>query len=281
MKNVYPAILLILFVVAFNSCRAIAQKLDVVYVPTPQVVVDKMLDMANVGPGDYLIDLGSGDGRIVVAAAKRGAYALGVDIDPKRIREAKLNAMKARVADRTIFLEKNIFETDLSKATVVTMYLLESINLALRPLLLEQLAPGTRVVSHDFWMGSWKADKEAHLDLYEEKDDYIISSTVYLWIIPAKVGGSWKITVGEKSFVMIINQDFQKISIDLFENEIPFIVKDTQINGDRISFIAEDHINRDNYTFSGKVNGNNIDGSVHILSNNIEKVDIWQARQKE
>jgi len=281
MKKARKILALLIIVAAFTSCRSIAQNLDVIYVPTPQPVVDKMLDMANVGPGDYLIDLGSGDGRIVVSAAKRGAYALGVDLDPKRVREAKINAIKGGVTDQTMFLEQNIFDTDLSKATVVTMYLLESLNIALRPVLLDQLAPGTRIVSHDFWMGSWEADQEVNVDLYEEDDDYVISSAIYFWVIPAKVEGEWELTLGEKSLRMIINQEFQKISIDMFDNEIPYIIKNPQINGDRISFIATDHIAKVHFAFNGKAVGKYMEGIVHISSNSYEKLDTWQARLKE
>jgi hypothetical protein len=280
MKKARKILTLLVIVAEFTSCRSIAQNLDVIYVPTPQPVVDKMLDMANVGPGDYLIDLGSGDGRIVVSAAKRGAYALGVDLDPKRVREAKINAIKGGVTDQTMFLEQNIFDTDLSKATVVTMYLLESLNIALRPILYDQLAPGTRIVSHDFWMGSWEADEEYHMDIYDD-DDCLISSVVYFWVIPAKVEGEWELTIGEKSLKMIINQEFQKISIEMFADEIPLIIKNPQINGDRISFIATDHIAKVHFAFNGKAYGNNIGGIVHIDSNNYEKLENWQARLKE
>src|SRR5690554_1830680 len=151
-----------------------AQSLDVPYVPTPQNVVEKMLDMANVGPGDYVIDLGSGDGRIVIAAAKRGAFGHGVDIDPVRIKEASENAKKAEVENKVLFVQDNIFSTDFSRASVVTMYLLNSVNLQLRSQLLGRLKPGTRIVSHNFDMGDWKPDNNAR----EE------TSNIYFWLIP-------------------------------------------------------------------------------------------------
>jgi len=136
-----------------------AQKLDVPYVSTPHVVVEKMLDVANVGPGDYVIDLGCGDGRIVIEAARRGAYGHGLDLDPRRIKEAERNAVNAGVHNRTIFLQADIFKSDFSRANVITMYLLTSVNLKLRSRLLETLEPGTKIVSHNFDMGDWKPDR--------------------------------------------------------------------------------------------------------------------------
>lgn len=142
------------------STPAMSQDLDVPYVPTPNDVVERMLDMVDVQPSDYVIDLGSGDGRIVIAAAKRGANGHGIDLDPKRIAEAKENASKAGVNDQIMFMQQNIFETDFSEASVVTMYLLPSVNQKLRPVLLDKLQPGTKIVSHSFDMGDWKPDKE-------------------------------------------------------------------------------------------------------------------------
>lgn len=136
-----------------------AQQLDVPYVSTPHVVVEKMLDIADVGPGDYVIDLGCGDGRIVIEAAQRGAYGHGIDLDPRRIKEAERNAVKAGVHNRTMFLQADIFKSDFSRANVITMYLLTSVNLKLRSRLLETLEPGTKIVSHNFDMGDWKPDR--------------------------------------------------------------------------------------------------------------------------
>jgi hypothetical protein len=152
-----------------------ATKLNVPYVPTPQAVVDKMLEIANVTGSDYVIDLGSGDGRIPITAAKRfGSKAMGVDIDPIRIQEAKVNAVNARVSDKVEFKEQDLFKTDFSKATVLTMYLLPRINMELRPRILSELKPGTRVVSHSFDMGDWKPDRKVVVD----------GRTIYLWIVP-------------------------------------------------------------------------------------------------
>jgi 2-polyprenyl-3-methyl-5-hydroxy-6-metoxy-1,4-benzoquinol methylase len=160
-----------------QSARSEAIKLDVPFVATPQVVVDKMLELAAVKKDDFLIDLGSGDGRIPITAASRfGIKALGVDINPDRIQEAKTNAVKARVEDMVEFRKQNLFETDITKASVLTMYLLPHINMELRPRILSQLKPGTRVVSHAFHMGDWKPEKEV----------FIEGRMIYLWIVPEK-----------------------------------------------------------------------------------------------
>ncbi|BAZ07682.1 SAM-dependent methyltransferase [Calothrix sp. NIES-3974] len=151
---------------------------DVVFVPTPPEVVDKMLEMANVGKDDVLYDLGSGDGRIPIAAAQKfGTRGVGIDIDPERVREAKENAKKAGVEDKVTFLQQDLFKSDFREATVVTLYLLPELNVKLRPQLFEQLKPGTRIVSHAFDMGDWKPEKTATVN----------GRTVYFWTIPEKV----------------------------------------------------------------------------------------------
>jgi SAM-dependent methyltransferase len=149
---------------------------DVIFVPTPEHVVEEMMSLARVGPGDVVYDLGCGDGRLVIAAAKRGAKkAVGVDIDPERIREARENARGARVQDKVLFVEGDLFAMDISDATVVTLYLLPELNLRLRPKLLA-LAPGTRIVSHAYDMGDWAPDQTAH----------VAGKTVYAWTVPAR-----------------------------------------------------------------------------------------------
>lgn len=149
---------------------------DVIFVPTRDAVIEAMLDTAGVGPNDIVYDLGCGDGRIVVAAAKRGARAVGIDIDPQRIVEAKQRAADAGVTDKVTFLEQDLFQSDIREATVVTLYLLPSLNVKLRPMLMEQLRPGTRIVSHDFDMGDWKPEKTVEAD----------GKTVYFWTIPKR-----------------------------------------------------------------------------------------------
>ncbi|MBM3357927.1 MAG: class I SAM-dependent methyltransferase [Betaproteobacteria bacterium] len=150
---------------------------DVIYVPTPDGVVDRMLELAQVTAKDTVYDLGSGDGRIVIAAARKyGARGVGIDIDPERIKEARANAKAAGVTDKVNFVQADLFKSDISQATVVTIYLLTDLNLKLRPKLLKELAPGTRVVSHAFGMGDWKPERTESINGY----------TVYLWRIPPR-----------------------------------------------------------------------------------------------
>lgn len=160
-----------------TATKATTPKLDVPYVPTPQAVVDAMLKLANVTEKDVLYDLGCGDGRIVVTAAKEyGANATGFDINPERIKEANANAKKADVTDKVRFVEGDLFKVDYRPATVVTLYLLPTVNMKLRPMLLEQLKPGTRIVSHAFDMGDWEPEETQVVD----------GSTIYLWTVPEK-----------------------------------------------------------------------------------------------
>ncbi|MGB7587638.1 MAG: class I SAM-dependent methyltransferase, partial [Solirubrobacterales bacterium] len=173
---------------------------DVVWVPSPQDLVNKMLDMAKATPRDYVIDLGSGDGRTVITAAKRGVRALGIEFNPDMVALSRRNAAKAGVGDKASFVEADIFKSDLSRATVVTMFLLTELNLRLRPTILS-LKPGTRVVSNTFRMGEWEPDQTIELGC----DTYC---TAYLWIVPARVEGQWQTSRGE----LALKQEFQKVS---------------------------------------------------------------------
>jgi SAM-dependent methyltransferase len=156
-----------------------APKLDVVWVPTPPEVITVMLDLANVGPKDLVYDLGCGEGEILIAAARRGARGVGVDLDPERIKNARANATRAGVADKLTFFEQDLFKTDISKATVVTLYLLPELNERLRPTLLKVLRPGTPVVSHDFAMGDWAPERTVEVSLSR-------THRVLLWRIPPR-----------------------------------------------------------------------------------------------
>jgi trans-aconitate methyltransferase len=171
--------LLLTFAFLLASPVAFSQTPDVIYVPTPQEVVDEMLKLAKVGKSDVLYDLGSGDGRIPVTAAKRfGIRAYGIDIDPQRIQEANENARKNGVANLVQFRQEDLFKAKFSEATVVTLYLLPDLNVKLRPRLLAELKPGTRIVSHQFDMGTWKPDRKVELN----------GRTIYLWTIPERKG---------------------------------------------------------------------------------------------
>jgi precorrin-6B methylase 2 len=215
---------------------------DVVWVPSPEVLVEKMLDMAKVTPQDYVIDLGSGDGRTVIAAAKRGARALGIEYNPDMVELSKRNAAAAGVSDKATFVKADIFESDFSKATVITMFLLPSLNLQLRPKLLD-LAPGTRLVSNSFTMEAWQDDDTVTL-----AQDCTSWCTAHFWIVPAKVAGTWK--VGQDT--LTLSQEFQMVSGTLGSRPITA----GRLRGADITFIVG------NTEYTGRVNGNTISGNV-------------------
>ena len=204
---------------------------DVVWVPTPQVLVDKMLDMAKVTPADFLMDLGSGDGRTVITAAKRGVRALGIEYNPDMVALSRRNAEKEGVASRASFEQADLFETDFSKATVITMFLLPEINLKLRPKSL-QLKPGTRVVSNSFTMGEWKEDERAEISAKQGcKESWC---TALLWIVPARVAGTHKIPQGE----VTLKQEYQMLSGFLRANDGKSYALKGKVNGEEIVFSA-------------------------------------------
>lgn len=229
---------------------------EVPYVPTPEEVVKEMLKMANVSENDVLYDLGCGDGRIVITAAKEiGCRGVGIDIDPDRIEESQANAKKAGVEDKVEFHLMDLFDADLSQATVVTLYLLSKVNLRLRPKLFRELRAGTRVVSHDFSMGTWRSDKSAVVEdkLLNYKSvheplsfgDYWDKHNVYFWILPANASGVWKWTLpeeaGETPYTLIIEQTFQEIEGKASAGSSPLNVdiKDRKIIGNKLEFSIE------------------------------------------
>ena len=229
---------------------------DVPYVPTPQDVVDTMLTIAKVGPTDYLIDLGSGDGRIVVtAAAKFGARGFGVDLNPKRIAEAVANAKAAGVTDRAQFFQKNLFETDFSQATVVTMYLLPDINLQLRPKVLD-MKPGTRIVSHDFDMGDWRPDQAITM----RSADTGYSDRIYFWLVPAKVAGQWRWTEGNEHPTLTLEQSYQYLTPKLTGAK-GWVAGEGTLKGDEILVTAKDTAGRLR-VYTGHVTGDSIEGTI-------------------
>ena len=223
---------------------------DVVWVPTPQVLVDKMLDMAKVTSKDYVIDLGSGDGRTVITAAKRGAKALGIEYNPEMVELSKRNAAKEGVTDKAAFMKADLFESDFSHATVITMFLLPSINMKLRPKILD-LKPGTRIVANSFDMEDWKPDETAKVDGCSNW------CTAYLWIVPAKVGGTWNLSQGE----LTLKQTFQMISGTLKSGNNTAQITNGKLNGDQITFTAG------GAQYTGHVSGNSIEGTVKGGSN--------------
>lgn len=212
---------------------------DVIWVPTPQTLVDKMLDMAKVTPKDRLMDLGSGDGRTVITAAQRGLTAQGIEYNPDLVELSRRNAQRAGVADRATFVAADLFQTDLSKADVITMFLLSTINEKLRPTLL-QLPPGTRVVSNTFRMGDWEPDAAETVT-----KDCSTYCTALLWIVPAKVEGKWEVD-GQ---TLHLTQQYQMLSGKLGSADI----SDARLNGNAISFSAN------GVRYTGEVNGKTID----------------------
>jgi hypothetical protein len=217
---------------------------DVVWVPSPEELVEKMLDMGKVTPNDYVIDLGSGDGRTVIAAAKRGARAHGIEYNPDMVELSKRAAAKEGVSDKATFAKADLFESDLSQATVITMFLLPSINLKLRPKILD-LKPGTRIVSNSFDMEQWKPDQT------ETVSGCNNWCTAYLWIVPAKVGGTWKLPKGE----LTLKQTFQMISGTLKSGTVAAPITG-KLNGDQITFTAGEA------QYVGRVSGNAIEGTL-------------------
>ncbi len=216
---------------------------DVVWVPTPQTLVNKMLDMAKLTPQDFHMDLGSGDGRTVITAAKRGARSMGVEYNPDMVALAKRNAEKEGVSSRATFVKADLFETDFSKATVITLFLLPDINLRLRPKILN-LKPGTRIVSNTFSMGDWKADETASADNGCESS----WCTALLWIVPAKVAGSYKTAQGD----VTLKQEFQMLSGTLRSEGKTFALQG-KVRGEDISFTAGGK------HYSGKLNGKQLE----------------------
>lgn len=243
------------------------------YVTSPDYVVDAMLDLGQVGPGDYIIDLGSGDGRIAIAAAHRGAFGLGVDIDPELVRESRKRAAEDGVQDRVMFVQQDLFETDISQASVVTMYLLQSLNLELRPLLLEELRPGTRVVSHNYHMGEWKPDDEVKFGNTEAMP----WSVVYAWVIPADVAGAWQWEVDGERFNWRVKQQFQELDTQLEREGMNLEPENVELHGRRIGFTV-DH-DGTHYVFSGRAEGNRIEGIVKMRSGNRRRVHEWAAKR--
>ncbi|MEX2128858.1 MAG: class I SAM-dependent methyltransferase [Xanthobacteraceae bacterium] len=200
------------------------------YVPTPQHIVERMLELSEVGDRDYLIDLGSGDGRIAITAAKKyGARALGVDIEPRLVRLADENAAKAGVSDKVTFREQDLFDTKLGEASVIALYLPPAVNMKLRPRLLQELRPGSRVVSHAFHMGGWLADAQ----------ETVRGIDIYLWIVPAQVAGHWQIDDGDRRFTLAIEQQFQEITGTATIEGRSLPLRDAKLRGGQIAFMVD------------------------------------------
>jgi SAM-dependent methyltransferase len=228
-----PVCLAALFAVLPGNDRAVAQTTaarepDVHFVPTPQPVVDAMLKMAKVQTGEMVYDLGCGDGRAVITAARDfKARGIGVDIDPERIQESVANATSAGVSDRVQFKQEDLFEMNFADADVVFLYLLPALNLKLRPRILDELRPGTRIVSHAFTMGDWEHDEKAVVE----------SKTIFFWRVPAKVAGTWKVALpGGEEGTLTLEQQFQKITGTLKTRERTHRLENARLEGAKLIF---------------------------------------------
>ena len=234
---------------------------DVVWVPTPQVLVDKMLDMAKVTARDYVIDLGSGDGRTVITAARRGARALGIEYNPDMVELSKANAAKSGLGEKARFMKADLFEADFSQATVITMFLLPDINLKLRPKLLA-MKPGIRIVSNSFGMAEWSSDATETVE--KGCNNWC---TAYLWIVPAEVSGKWRLDTGE----LALGQQFQMLSGTFTSNGEDTPISDARMRGYQITFQAGGTV------YTGRVKGNVMEGTAKTKSSSV----AWTASRAE
>jgi len=262
--------------IAFTAC---AQKFepqvgqagkDVIWVPTPDEVVDRMLTMAQVTPKDFVMDLGAGDGKIAIAAAKKfGARAVGIEYNPEMVKHANANAEAAGVAGngagKATIRHGDIFQTDFSQATVITLYLLPALNMKLRPQLLA-MRPGTRVVSHSFTMEDWQPDEVSSMD----------GRRAYFWLVPANVMGNWSLELPGQKLDMTLEQTFQKVSGSVTLQPIHAGLRDPQLHGSAISFsfVGQDGMRRD---FAGRVSGARMEGSFRDEKNGQGR---WSAAKK-
>ena len=273
----------------FSPCRAFftmllaawcwqltaVQASDVPYVPTPMKVVDAMLDLGAVGPDDYLVDLGSGDGRISIRAATRfGTRGMGVDLDDRLVRMALADARRQGVADKVAFEARNLFSTDISRATVVTTYLLQSLNLQLRPLLFEQLKPGTRIVSHDFDFSGWPPDRKITIDV-PDKPYGPPRSDIMLWVVPANVAGVWQWSLGGAAYEARLEQKFQMPVGAAMAQGQPLRLGEARVKGDAVTFTLTGEAGVQRY--AGRIDGNNITGEVVLRSG--ERAVPWRAER--
>jgi len=252
------------------------------FVVTPMEIVERMLRMAEVKPGDYVIDLGSGDGRIVIEAAKRGARGLGVDLDPNLVKAATDNAQKAGVAARARFETRDIFATDLSQASVVTMYLLPDFNVKLLPRLL-RLRPGTRIVSHDGGIGDWLPDEKLEMRAPEKSVGIDGLSKVELWVVPADVSGGWtgELPLHGGRWRWQIKQHYQMLEVEAAAEGRELLVRASRLRGDELKLVVTGLIGGHawHHLFVGKMAGNQITGEVTVSDGDQKRTYPWTANR--
>lgn len=256
---------------------------DVQFQATPQDVVEEMLEMAKVTQDDTVYDLGCGDGRFVITAAKKyGARGVGIDIDPKRVQESQKKAIEADVTDRVRFIEDDLFTTDIKEATVITLYLGQGLNLKLRPKLLRELKPGSRVVSFAYDMGDWKPDAVRSFG-----HPALSTSYHYLWVIPADVVGVWRWSVStqkdDRPYTLLFKQNFQEVSGHMTTQEGRRIrIREAELTGDRLNFAVKyDEGNKQKVVmqFNGRVSGDTIHGNVEVTGGPLAGKYTWTARR--
>ncbi len=298
LKKSLIGVLVLTALVMLSQAGAQQKKPEVPYVPTPEEVVEEMLRIAHVGENDVLYDLGCGDGRIVITAAKKfGCRGVGIDIDPQRIKESRENAIKEGVSKRVQFYQMDLFEADISEATVVTLYLLSKVNLRLRPKLFKELNPGTRVVSHAFNMGNWEPDTSSSVRTSDYWNEYIVDywdeysvnywdfHMVYFWVIPANASGTWKLRIqdipGSNELTLKFDQEFQQVTGKAIDgnSSIPVYIKDGKIKGNMLQFTIDRKRrgSTESMHFEGFVQGNIMQGTLEIEGSPGKKKIKWKA----
>ena len=272
----FALVFVILALSLWGSAPSQSRVPDVHYEPTPQLIVEEMLKMAEVKRDDIVYDLGCGDGRFVITAAKKyGARGVGIDIDPERIKDSNRNARIAKVQDKVKFTEKDLFETDIREATVVALYLLPELNLQLRPTLLKDLKPGTRIVSYEFDMGDWQPDKMGRIG----------QKRFYFWVVPADVAGKWRFSFpsgkGEEQFGLSLTQKFQEIDGWITTPVSTVSPLEAYVIGDRIGFLLryQPPGKQVEMRFSGRVQGNTLNGFVEVSGGPFAGKHKWTARR--
>ena len=277
-KRAIPALMCLTLILTPSFWAGQQKQLDVPYVPTKYPVVDEMLKMAAIQKGDLVYDLGCGDGRLVIGAAQRyGARGVGYDIDPERIRESKENAAKAGVTNLVKFFEQDLFTADFHEATVMTLYLLTSVNLKLRPKMLKELKPGTRIVSHNFGMGEWRPDQSSTVMV----DD--IPHEVFLWTIPANVSGTWTWTMGkpEMKGEMVNGQNFQQVIPSFKIGGRAVVARDLTLKGDQLRFVLDLAVQGTTAAaaFEGRVGAHSLAGTIKFQAGGRDVVWDWKAQR--
>ena len=277
MRKIFQLSLVMLFVTAACAAQKDIERSGGPYVPTPQIVVEHMMRMAKVGPRDFVVDLGSGDGVIVLTAAREHkARGFGVDIDPELVKLSNAEAKRLGIADRAVFYVQDVFKTDLSKASVITLYLLPSMMVNLRPKIFLEARPGTRVVSHDYNFDEWRPDDYIEIDVPEkEKINGVPKATILLWIVPAKVAGRWQLQVeGAEPYDLTLKQAYQVLSGSASAGGRTMAVNIGGLRGADVHFTVNDGAAR--RQFRGSVSGDAMQGTVDMGGG---KTARWSAKK--